>query len=65
MKPAYEVVINGSYTRIDSFVTTEYQKAYDKMHEWLDDSWFRGNSVTLYEWNDGVRIELESDVNYT
>jgi hypothetical protein len=59
----YEVRITAEHL-LENFVTPDFSAAYDKMDEWEADPWNASFQITLYEWQNGERIALETRTVY-
>lgn len=63
MNSAYEVKLYGSYDTIDNYVTASHTEAFDKFHEWVEDT---TNNISLivriFEWKNGIRLKLDERV---
>lgn len=63
LRTAYEVRLESSFL-VENYVTADFTPAYDKMDEWESDPLNTSFQITLYEWQNGERIALETRTVY-
>ena len=59
-KPAYEIRIHDGWTLVENFVTADHSVAYEKLNEYAEDRANENCTISLFEWFEGNRTEMES-----